>query len=217
MNRRKSWGWWLAILPASPTKADGRGFLPQERLHLWLIDAQTGEAHPLTDGETYDETDPIWSPDGQTLVFCSNRSADPDFQPEAVDLFTIPLTAEPGDESTWRKIETPVGEKSLPSFSPDGQWLAYLGMEGRGDWWKHTHLWVVPFDGSRPARDLTKNFDRHLDQATIGRSRQRRYPAARLVTRRADDLFSDFAPWPNNAQPYLARCSDARFADGYRR
>lgn len=149
-------------------KADGIGFLPQERLHVWLIDAETGAAQPLTDGDRYDEIDPIWSPDGQSILFCSNRDVDPDFHPEAIDIYTIPPSAIPGDESSWRKIETPLGAKSLPSYSPDGQWVAYLGREGRGDWWKHDHLWIVPFDGDQPARDLTSAYDYHLSHATLG-------------------------------------------------
>jgi hypothetical protein len=57
-------------------------------------------------------------------------------------------------------IETPV-------FSPDGQWLAYLGKEGRGQSWKNTGLWVVPADGSGPAENLTDRFDVEVSSATI--------------------------------------------------
>lgn len=143
-------------------KLDGSGFLPQERYHLWTVDARTGRARQLTDGEVYDELEPAWSPDGQAIVFRSNRSADPDLDPDAVDLFVIPAGG--GD---LRKIETPVGEKTQPVFSPDGQWIAYLGREGRGQWWKNTGLWVVPADGSGPARNLTEPFDFDASDATI--------------------------------------------------
>ncbi len=149
-------------------KLDGTGFLPQGRIHIWTIDAQTGEAKQLTASQIHDESEPCWSPDGKEIVFCSNRSDDPDFNPEAIDLFAVPTTGvEPGDETTWRKIETPFGQKSTPVFSPDGRWIAYYGREGHGDWWKHTHLWVIPADGQGAARDLTAAYDLQIGNASL--------------------------------------------------
>lgn len=59
-------------------KFDGVGLLPQERWHLWNINAQTGEASQLTASDIFDEGPPDWSPDGQFLVYTSNHHDDPD-------------------------------------------------------------------------------------------------------------------------------------------
>jgi dipeptidyl aminopeptidase/acylaminoacyl peptidase len=143
-------------------KLDGTGYLPQERWHIWTIDARNGRAKQLTDSGVYDELEPRWSPDGGQIVFCSNRSEDPDFDPDATDLYIIPAA---GGE--MRKIETPFGPKELPSFSPDGRWIAYVGHEGRGDWWKNDDLWAVPADGQGQARNLTGRYDIHVSCGTI--------------------------------------------------
>ncbi len=159
-------------------KLDGSGFLPQDRWHIWTISTRTGRTRQLTDSDVYDEWEPYWSPDGKEIVFCSNHSDDPDLDPDAIDLFVI--AAEGGD---LRKIETPVGPKGNPTFSPDGKWLAYLGQEGRGQWWKNTGLWVVPAlrqpfdgaqdkaqdsaDGSGEAKNLTEKFDFDVSSVTI--------------------------------------------------
>jgi dipeptidyl aminopeptidase/acylaminoacyl peptidase len=143
-------------------KLDGYGYLPHERTHIWLVDARTGRARQLTDHAVYDEYFPTWSPDGKSIAFTSNRSATPDLTPERDDLFVMPAA---GGE--FKKLDTPVGGKMMPSFSPDGKWLAYLGTEGEGLSYKNTGLWVVPADGSKMALNLTEKYDIHLDSSTI--------------------------------------------------
>lgn len=143
-------------------KMDGIGFLPQERKHLWTIDAKTGKAAQLTDSEVFDEWEPHWSPDGAEILFFSNRTKDPDLDPEVIDLYLIP--AQGGE---LRKIDVPVGEKFGASFSPDGKWIAYIGYEGRGQAWRQKGVWIVPADGSAPARNLTITYDFNVAGWTI--------------------------------------------------
>ncbi len=143
-------------------KLDGEGYLPQERWHIWTVDAETGEPTQLTEGDVHDELDPRWSPHGDQIVFHSIRTEEPDLDPDAVDIFVMPAA---GGE--LRRIATPIGEKQMPVFSPDGRWLAYLGREGRGEWWKQTSLWIVPVGGSDEARNLTEPFDVEVSFATI--------------------------------------------------
>ena len=143
-------------------KLDGSGFLPEERWHIWTINTHTGKGKQLTDSDIYDEGEPRWSPDGKTIVFCSNHSKDPDLDPVVIDLFVIP--AQGGKP---RKIKTPIGPKGFPTFSPDGKWLAYFGREGRGQSWKNICLWVVPTDGKGTAKNLTEKFDFNVSSDTI--------------------------------------------------
>ncbi len=143
-------------------KLDGYGYLPHERWHIWSVDARTGKARQLTDHAVYDEHNPSWSPDGNWIAFVSNRSADPDFNLDQVGLYVIPAA---GGE--LREIPAPIGEKANPVFSPDGRWIAYFGVEGEGEWYKNQSLWVVPADGSLPARNLTQAYDLHVSAWTI--------------------------------------------------
>ena len=144
-------------------KEDGAGFIPKERWHLWTVDATRGRAKQITDGEAHDETDPRWVPDSSGIVFISNRAEDPDMEPEATGIFSVPVG---GGELT--EVPAPMGSKRSPSISPDGRWIAYLGTEGRGDWWRNTGLWVVPSDGKGAAKDLMAQHDVDVSAATMG-------------------------------------------------
>ena len=144
-------------------KYDGTGFLPKERWHIWTVNARTGKAKQVTDSAIHDVFSPRWSPDGQEIAFISNRHDDPDFHPEATGIYMLNVAS-----GETRQLPAPDGEsKYMLRFSPDGRYLAYYGREGRGDWWKNTHLWVVPVDGSEMARDITADHDLCIGNESI--------------------------------------------------
>jgi dipeptidyl aminopeptidase/acylaminoacyl peptidase len=134
-------------------KLDGEGYLPQERWHIWEIDIQSGESRQLTDDKIHDQIHPGWSPDGKEIVFLSNQAQDPDLDPDQIEVFIL-------DSQTGktRKINTPEGPKRMPVWSPDGKWIAYVGSEGKGQWWADNSLWVVPSDGKGEAKNLTEEY-----------------------------------------------------------
>ena len=141
-------------------KLDGSGFLPQEKWHIWTVDTASGAAKQLTEGK-YDEREPCWSPDGRQILFISNRSEDPAQEPDADELYLIGAT---GGEI--ERVETGYGWKSLPSFAPDGQWIAYLGFAQTGKFYQNSCLYIVPTAGGE-AINLSARFDLHLSLATL--------------------------------------------------
>ena len=143
-------------------KLDDYGYLPKELWHLWLINSRTGKAKQLTDHEMYEELEPAWSPDGTQIAFMSNRAKDPDLDLDAVDLYVASST-----DGRFRRIETPLGSKSLPQFSPDGTRIAYFGQIGRGKGWQNVHLFVADISGKTPARNLTGKNDFCISAGTI--------------------------------------------------
>src|SRR5690606_15765774 len=53
-------------------KFDGGGYAPAEKWHIWTIDAASGDATQLTEGDKFSEVQPQWTPDGRSLIFISN-------------------------------------------------------------------------------------------------------------------------------------------------
>ena len=148
-------------------KLDAAGYLPEERWHLWTVDVETGLGQQLTDGQIYDELSPCWSPDGRRIAFLSNRSIDPDLEPEAIDVYLMPATG-PAIDADLERLETPPGDKSLLSYSPDGRYLAFIGQDSTQGWWKNYGIWLLPLDGSGPMRDITAEYDINTGNGTLG-------------------------------------------------
>src|SRR5262249_53965172 len=130
---------------------------------VWVADAQTGEARPLTAGE-YHCGAPVWSPDGRTLAFLSDRREDGDTRPAQEDIWTVPAS---GGDLT--RVVSPPGEKHGLAWSPDGRQFAFIGNPDPDDQWgtNNERLFVLPVAGGETARDLTGHTDRAVDYLTL--------------------------------------------------
>jgi dipeptidyl aminopeptidase/acylaminoacyl peptidase len=143
-------------------KLDDYGYLPKARYHLWTVDIDSQETRQLTDSEIHDETGAVWAPDGKTIAFFSNRSEQPDLNPNKDDLFLF----DP-EKGTIDRVDTPDGPKSMASFSPDGKKIAYFGHKGLKAGYKNNELWVVDLGQAGSARSLTAALDYHVGGGVI--------------------------------------------------
>jgi eukaryotic-like serine/threonine-protein kinase len=85
---------------------------------LWTASAQGGEAVHLTDDKSFD-WNPVWSPDGEFIYFCSNRNG-------ASSLWRIRVdqtTGNPLEEA--EAISAPLAQSWLLTISKDGKTLVY--------------------------------------------------------------------------------------------
>ncbi|MBA2303076.1 MAG: S9 family peptidase [Acidobacteria bacterium] len=142
-------------------KADGDGFLRNERSHLYLFDIEGKKAEVLTAGN-FEESSPAWSPDGSRIAFTRvHGDGDVDKMPNA-DLFVI--DAKPGAQP--RRLTTTTAEESgQPAWSPDGRRIAYLlGDEVKYSAYDQSQLVVIPAAGGEP-RVLTGALDRAVSSA----------------------------------------------------
>jgi dipeptidyl aminopeptidase/acylaminoacyl peptidase len=137
-------------------KRDVEGYLYKKaHIHLYLYDITTKKTDTLTRGK-YDEGSAVWSPDGSSIAFVSNRTEDPD-RNENTDIYII--SAKPGAD--MRQLTDWKGTDNSPRWSPDGLTIAYL--RSVSDEVYHMYdepvLAVIPAAGGTP-KLLTRSLDR---------------------------------------------------------
>jgi TolB protein len=147
-------GIFLALLLAGVPASRG-GEVPRERifyttfrpasLNLYLFDVPGKAPRRLTEGLALDYN-PVFSPDGRWVVFCSERRGNP-------DLYALDLQ-NPGPP---RLLTDSAALEDAPAFSPDGKRLAFVSTRGG-----NADIYVIPFrpdgpDASAEAVNLTRH------------------------------------------------------------
>lgn len=97
---------------------DSAGYKERRHQQLWLLPLD-GAAIRLT-SEPVDLVQSCWSPDSNEIVFCANRRPYPDL---SVSMALWVLTVTTGQ---LRRLTPEEGLAQMPSWSPDGQTIAYL-------------------------------------------------------------------------------------------
>jgi dipeptidyl aminopeptidase/acylaminoacyl peptidase len=141
-----------------------------KRSHLFVVDAQTGEARDLTpklDVNTPPapfggSSDYAWSPDGKELAFTAEPVQDGAWSTNT-DIWTVPAE---GGEPVNQTADNH-GADAQPAYSPDGKWLAYVSQVRAGF---ESDLWVLKVRNraSRTSFEISRALDRPVQSFAWG-------------------------------------------------
>jgi dipeptidyl aminopeptidase/acylaminoacyl peptidase len=129
-------------------KQDGAGYILSGRHnYIYLFDIASKKLERLTSGQKYDESSPVWSPDGARIAFTSNHAADPDRDPLS-QLYVAEARA-----GAAEKQLTPMSMnagRGRVEWSPDGKWIVFLAGEAEKKFAAYgmERLALVASDGS---------------------------------------------------------------------
>ena len=140
------------VITSLKYRFNGEGFVYDRRPHVFVASIDGGAPLQLTDGDFID-ADPVWAPDGESIVFVSPRHAERD-DDDASDLWRIAAKG-----GTPQRLTATPGPIMLPAFSPDGATIAYLARSGRNAFGHNVRTFTIPAAGG-DAVCLTSALDR---------------------------------------------------------
>jgi len=139
-----------------PDAAEGlTHFNDNRRLHLFVVDVASARVDQLTDGDDYEHS-LDWSPNGQELLFLTNRDADDD------EFFNYDLYALKLADKSSRRLSATESNEYHAQWSPDGTMIVFQatkrGLTDRETTMEDTHVWVMNADGTN-RRDVGASID----------------------------------------------------------
>lgn len=135
---------WLRYPSISP---DGNTVAFSYKGDIYIVNSEGGEARQLTSNPAYDYS-PVWSPDGKTLAFASDRYGN-------FDIFTV--SAEGGVPS---RVTTHSAKETPWTFTPDGKNILFTARiqdpaeSALFPKSTMTELYSICIDGGRPVQVL---------------------------------------------------------------
>ncbi len=138
-------------------ESDGTGVLDYGYDHLFVVRADGGRARQITSGDYHHSSRPVWTPDGEALLYSANRHDNWERERRNSELYTVPVD---GGEST--PLTDRFGPDHTPRVSPDGEQIAYLGYDDEVQTYQVTRLYVMDRDGSN-RRPVDLGLDRSID------------------------------------------------------
>lgn len=124
-----------------PYKSDGMGYMLAREIHLFRVDASSGEHRQLTDG-AFDVLAFGISPDGASVAYARTREGR---FAHRTDLWTCDA-----DGGNARQLTREFAIVMSPVWSPDGRWIAFSASEQEGD--AQTDLYLLEVASQRVHR-----------------------------------------------------------------
>ncbi|HSB10878.1 MAG TPA: S9 family peptidase [Blastocatellia bacterium] len=130
-------------------------FNDNRRVHIFVVDVGTGQVNQMTIGDHYEHSID-WSPNGEEIVFISNREPNED-QFFNYDIFTLRVS-----DRSMRRLTATESAEYRPRWSPDGKTIVYQatkrGLTDLETTMEDTHVWLMNADGSN-RREISSTID----------------------------------------------------------
>ena len=140
-------------------KQDYVGYLDRYRNHIYTFTPGDSIATQFTFGD-FDDSDPVWSPDGKKIAFVSNRTEDTDSNADT-NIWVVSVDSKKTD-TTLVQVTTNQNQDDSPTWSPNGKYIAYKTvLNGKLLWYAGEKLAISSSSGGQ-ASILTENLDRNI-------------------------------------------------------
>lgn len=143
------------------SRLNGENWIFDRPAHVYVIAADgTGSPRNLTPGE-FQHSNISWLPDSSGVVTSAARHDDRDID-LAVDLYGVGL-----DGEIW-SLTKHIGECHMPSVSPDGSLVAFVGNPEPLTYPQNPRVGVVPLHDDGEVRWISEGLDRSFQSLSCG-------------------------------------------------
>lgn len=142
-------------------KKDYEGYLDRYRTHLYIFTPGDSIPVQITSGD-FDDKSPVWSPDGKSIAFVSNRTANQDGNSNTDIWIVSPDNKDKG--KTLLQVTTNPNADNAPAWSPDGKYIVHTTIiDAKAMWYATQKMAITPASGG-PHKLLVESLDRNINK-----------------------------------------------------
>ena len=140
-------------------KRDYKGYLDRYRTHLYTYVPGDSTAIQITSGD-FDDTSPVWKPDGNSIAFVSNRTDNSDGNNNS-DIWIVSADNTDKGQTLLQVTKNENADRS-PEWSPDGNYITYTTVtDKKAIWYATQKLAIISASGGKP-KFLAEKLDRNI-------------------------------------------------------
>jgi len=156
----------VRVITRAQYRWNGGGYTdPASHEHIWTVPSAIGPTGALptmrqiTFGD-FDESEPVWSPDGSKLYFTSDRNFEPYYSTTGADIYSVPASG-----GAMTKISSIDGNIGSIAVSPDGRRIAFTGTANAKPVrsYDQPDLFVTDATVGSTPRNLTTGYDHDVE------------------------------------------------------
>lgn len=160
------WSEPVKVIDTARYRWDGRGFLEPAHEHIFVVPSDGGTPRQVTSGDFNHGGGLSWTPDGQRIVFSSNRHVGWELESGESDIFSVTVR-----DGTLIQITSQQGGENNPVVSPNGNSIAYVSNPNEMVAYNPRTLHLMDIDGGN-SRPLTDKLDRQVSNLYWAGNRQ---------------------------------------------
>ncbi|BBN81506.1 acyl-peptide hydrolase [Pseudoalteromonas sp. A25] len=160
-----TWSEPAIVIDRAYYQADGRGLVKPGYRQIFVLPSEGGTPRQLTSGDYHHGGKLAWRADSKAIVFSANRISDWEYKALEGDLFEVDFDGE------ITQLTSAPGREHSPSFSKNGDQLAYLSASGELNPYRNHKLNIMDWQ-SKKSQLVAAKFDRSIQNPTwVGRSK----------------------------------------------